>query len=233
MVMRDKERRKLITNAKVQRLGPRLIIRATTNTKEMTNRPPIFTTGRQGWTLHWSIKSISCETSSGNHTLNTPSAQKSVNTFMWPHYYQINLNLGTPFCMPPFFCLIEKKNIFAKKKKKEKSCISAFRCVNANEVDYKGYQLKKLDARITITSCNLLKPPSFLTNIDRNENELQGKGNEKRKGRKEDIPFIWWSGTGSLLAEDTSTMIINDSKKINSLLLRIGAPPVIAASCRL
>lgn len=34
------ERRKLITDAKVQRLGLRLIIRATTDTKEMTNWPP-------------------------------------------------------------------------------------------------------------------------------------------------------------------------------------------------
>lgn len=51
MVMRDKERRKLITNAKVQRLGSCLIIRATTNTKEMTNWPPIFTTSRLRWTL--------------------------------------------------------------------------------------------------------------------------------------------------------------------------------------
>lgn len=38
---------------------------------------------------------------------------------------------------------------------------------------------------------------------------------------------------GSLRAEGTSTVIVNDSKKINSLLLRIASLAVIAVSCRL
>lgn len=37
MLMRDKARRELITDARVQRLGERLIIRAASGTKEMTN----------------------------------------------------------------------------------------------------------------------------------------------------------------------------------------------------
>lgn len=147
--MRDKERRKLITNAKVQRLGPRLIIRATTNTKEMTNRPPIFTTSRQRWTLHWSIKSTSCETSARNHTLKCLSnfnwspysictrTEKCKHTHRWPPHYQSNLKLGTPLCIVLFCFKVSDKKIHSCKK--EKSCTSAFRCDNANEVDYKGY----------------------------------------------------------------------------------------------
>lgn len=51
-----------------------------------------------------------------------------------------------------------------------------------------------------------------------------------REGKERERTYLLSDGgcTGSLLAEDTSTMIINDSKKINSLLLRIGALPVIA-----
>lgn len=53
-----------------------------------------------------------------------------------------------------------------------------------------------------------------------------------RKGEgREAHTFSLMEAAYSLLAEDTSTMIINDSKKINSLPLRIGALPVIAVSC--
>lgn len=58
---------------------------------------------------------------------------------------------------------------------------------------------------------------------------------KEREGKREgkDRTYLLSDGgcTGSLPAEDTSTMIINDSMKINSLLLRIGALPVIAVSC--
>lgn len=75
--------------------------------------------------------------------------------------------------------------------------------------------------------------------MEERRNEQQGKGLRKgkqlkRKGNEENKGHTFYQmevAAGSLLAEDTSPMIINDRTKINSLLLRIGTLPVSAASC--
>lgn len=58
----------------------------------------------------------------------------------------------------------------------------------------------------------------------RTASKVRRAGKERREGR---TFYLMEAAEGSVPVEDTSTMIINDSTKINSLLLRIGALPVI------
>lgn len=152
MVMRDKERRKLITNAKVQRPGARLIIRAATNTKEMTNWPPPplhhqqaemdLTSSRNCLkkTTHWNDHlTPSTQRQKKKKHFNTTHTGKQANVML-----RISLHIphgNSSILLPEATTRQIWKFISGKKKRKKrkKSRTSAVRCENANEVGYKGY----------------------------------------------------------------------------------------------